>query len=145
VGRRRTARRPEELVTAVTVTPSPPFSGEAYVKLGRRRAMEIAIVGVAARLTFDEGLSEIRDARVAVCAAAQVPYRATDAEHRLIGAPLDEESLAEAGRLAAGPASPIDDVRASAEYRRRVIGSLLIRAATRCQDRARAARDVERP
>jgi carbon-monoxide dehydrogenase medium subunit len=144
-GRRLTARRADELLTSVTLTPPPPVSGEAYVKLGRRRAMEIAIVGVAVRLTFDENLREVRDARVAVCAAAQIPYRAIEAERRLIGAELDAETLAEAGRLAAGLASPIDDVRASADYRTRVIGSLLIRAANRCRERAHSTRSGDRP
>lgn len=136
LARRQTARRPDELVTALALERPRPWTAEAYVKLGRRRAMEIAIVGLAMRLSFDEAREQIVDARVAVCAAAERPYRAPDAEAALIGSTLDEETLAEAGRLAAAPASPIDDVRASAEYRRRVIESLTVRAAQRCRDRA---------
>jgi aerobic carbon-monoxide dehydrogenase medium subunit len=141
LARRQTARRPDELVTALILERPRPRTYEAYVKLGRRRAMEIAIVGLAMRLTFDEALAEIVDARVAVCAAAQRPYRAPDAEASLIGCRLDEETLAAAGRLAAAPASPIDDVRASAEYRRRVIKSLTVRAAQRCRSRALASKE----
>lgn len=138
LARRQTARRPDELVTALALERPRPRTSEAYVKLGRRRAMEIAIVGLAMRLSFDEALEEIVDARVAVCAAAYRSYRAPEAEAALIGSTLDEETLAKAGRLAAGLASPIDDVRASAEYRTRVIGSLTIRAAQRCCSRAQA-------
>lgn len=139
LARRQTARRPDELVTALVLERPRPRTSEAYVKLGRRRAMEIAIVGLAMRLSFDEALEDVVDARVAVCAAAQRPYRAPGAEARLIGSRLDEGALAEAGRLAAGLASPIDDVRAGAEYRRRVIESLTVRAAQRCRARALGA------
>jgi carbon-monoxide dehydrogenase medium subunit len=139
LARRQTARLPDELVTALVLDRPRPRSAEAYVKLGRRRAMEIAIVGLAMRLSFDEALEKIVDARVAVCAASQRPYRAADAEASLIGSAFDEIDLAAAGRLAARPASPIDDVRASADYRRRVIESLTVRAAQRCRSRALAS------
>ncbi|MGH3004750.1 MAG: FAD binding domain-containing protein [Gaiellaceae bacterium] len=144
IGRRRTARRPDELVTAVTLSRPPAASGEAYLKLGRRRAMEIAIVGLAVRLAFaDDGEvgddGEVADARIAVCAASERPYRADDAERALVGSRLEDDAVAEAGRLVAAAASPIDDVRASADYRRRVLEGMVARAAQRCRERALAA------
>src|SRR5438094_5728520 len=50
VGRRSTQRRPEELVTRLSLQPVGPRTGETYLKIGRRGAMEVAIVGLAMRL-----------------------------------------------------------------------------------------------
>lgn len=134
--RRATVRRPGELLTAVEFERIPGNTGQAYVKVGRRRAMEIAIVGMAMRLTFDQRMRTVEDARIAICAAAPRPFRATEAERRLIGSELEGSVLVEAGRLAAAAASPIDDVRASAAYRRQLIAGLVARAAVTCRHRA---------
>lgn len=136
LGRRATQRRPDELLTAVTVPRTAAATGDVYLKIGRRRAMEIAIVGMAMRLTFDERIETVLDARIAICAAAPRPFRAAEAERRLVGTRLDASSLAEAGRLAAAAASPIDDLRASAAYRTWLIASLVARAAAACRRRA---------
>lgn len=136
LGRRATARRPGELLTAVEFERIQGNTGEVYLKVGRRRAMEIAVVGMAMRLTFDERMRTVQDARIAVCAAAPRPFRAVEAERRLIGTELEQAAVAEAGRLAAAAASPIDDVRASAAYRRQIIGLLVARAAATCRQRA---------
>lgn len=141
LGRRATLRRPDELLTSVQAPRTADATGEVYLKVGRRRAMEIAIVGMAMRLTFDERLQTVLDARIAICAAAPRPFRAAEAERRLVGTQLDTLALAEAGRLAAAAASPIDDVRASAAYRTQIIASLVARAAAAC--RRRAAGDSE--
>src|SRR5439155_27359274 len=52
LGRRTTDRRPDELVTRVALEPLGPRAGETYLKIGRRSAMEVAVVGLAARLAF---------------------------------------------------------------------------------------------
>lgn len=139
LGRRATVRRPEELLTVVQLQSIAEHTGQVYLKLGRRRAMEIAIVGMAMRLVFDERMRTVLDARIAVCAAAPGPFRAAEAERRLVGTQLEEPVLAEAGRLTAAAARPIDDIRASAAYRRRVIESLVARAADTCRRRAARA------
>lgn len=136
LGRRATARRHDEMLTAIQFQRITGNTGQAYLKVGRRRAMEIAVVGMAMRLTFDERMRTVLDARIAVCAAAPRPFRATEAERRLVGTGLEEPVLAEAGTLASAAATPIDDVRASAAYRRQVIGALVARAADTCRRRA---------
>lgn len=135
LGRRLTQRQPDELLTSVQFPRAADATGEVYLKVGRRRAMEIAIVGMAMRLTFDERLETVLDARIAICAAAPRPFRAAEAERRLVGTRLDTWTLAEAGRLAAAASSPIDDIRASASYRTQVIASLVARAAAACRRR----------
>ncbi|OJH38978.1 FAD binding domain-containing protein [Cystobacter ferrugineus] len=69
-----------------------------------------------------------QEARVAVGSCGPVPLHLTEADQRLVGTRLGELEVAEAGRLLAQAAAPIDDVRGSAEYRRLLIPRLLGRA-----------------
>ncbi len=135
IDRRVTARRPEELLVGIELPDVPPQTGETYVKLGRRSAMEVAIVGLAARLTIDpEGTVE--RARIAVCSVAPRPFRATVAEEILQGSHLEDDAVAEAGAALLAASSPIDDARATASYRRRVLPGILARAVAACRLRA---------
>ncbi len=137
LGRRRTARAPEELVTALEMEPLPPRSAETYLKVGPRSRMEVAVVGLALRLSFAEDATTVAAARIAACSVAPAPFRAGDAEAALVGSRLEPEAVAEAGRLLAAAARPIDDQRATAAYRRRVLGPLLARAVDVCRTRVR--------
>lgn len=139
VGRRRTTRRPDELVTALELEPIGPRTGEVYIKVGPRSAMEVALVGLAVRLTFGPDHRTVEDARVSVCSVAPVPYRVGEAESLLIDSTLSDETLADAGRALELSAEPIDDQRASASYRRRVLAPLLKRAVEQAGDRVREA------
>ncbi len=134
-GRKATARQPEELLTSISLDRPGPHTGETYLKIGRRKAMEVAIVGLASRITFAES-GVVTDARVAVCSVAPVPFRATNAEARLVGTELSDEDVAEAARLLEEAAAPIDDPRASASYRRRILRPLLQRTLATCRERA---------
>lgn len=135
VGRRRTAREPGEIVTRFSLDPPGPRTGEVYLKVGRRRAMEVAVVGLAARLAFDED-GTVADARIAVCSVAPAPFRASAAEAALRGSRLEEAAISDAGSHLLESAQPIDDPRASAAYRRRVLAPLLGRAVGICRKRA---------
>jgi len=133
-----TARRADELVTRVRFASLPPRSATAFLKAGRRRAMEISVVCVAVRLTLDASLERCVAARVALGAVAPTTLRARSAERVLGGQSLTERVLADAGRAAAAEARPISDVRASARYRALLIETLVPRALARCVARARA-------
>lgn len=134
LGRRRTSRRPDEIVTALEVQPLRPRNAEAYLKVAPRSAMEVALVGLAARLAFSKN-GEVEEARISVCSVSEVPYRAGEAESALLGSHLDDETVREAGALLTRSADPIDDHRASAAYRRRVLSPLLARAVEVCRNR----------
>jgi carbon-monoxide dehydrogenase medium subunit len=136
LGRKQTARAPQELVTAVSLERPAERTGEVYVKVARRRAMEVAVVGLAARLAFATD-GTVSDARIALCSVAPTPYRATEVETLLAGTTLDDDALAAAGEALTRSAAPIDDPRASAAYRRRVLAPLLRRAVAACRERAR--------
>ena len=122
---RKTAARPEELMTAVVINPLETADRCAYYKLQLRRAMAIAVVGVAVVLRMEE--SVCAEAAIGMGAVAAVPYRAQAAEAHLQGKEIGEAEIEAAAAAAADGARPIDDVRASAAYRRKMCGVLVRR------------------
>lgn len=126
-GNRRTLRRPDEMVTGLLVPGCAPGARSVFLKLGSRAYLVISIAMVAAVL---EPASDgtVGRLRVAVGACSAVPLRLTALEAELVGVPIDG-SLAERVRpdhLSA--LTPIDDVRASADYRRDAALTLVRRA-----------------
>ncbi len=134
------ARRPGELLTAVSFPALPPRSATAFLKAGRRRAMEISVVCVAARLTLDAD-GRCRRARIALGAVAPRTIRAREAERALEGHVLAGDVMEQAGRAAAAECRAIGDVRASERYRRHLTRTLVTRAIARCAERI-ASEDV---
>lgn len=125
VGPGQTVLAPGELLEELFVPWPVPGSVSSYTKLSPRKAMDLAIVGVAVALGRNGGALQTRIGLVAV---APTPLRATTAEAHVEAAGLvDSEVANEAGRLAAQAASPIDDVRATADYRRAMVDRLVTR------------------
>ena len=134
LGNRRTLLRPDQLLTAILI-PKPAHSARShFVKLGARKYLIVSIVIVAATLEIEAG--RVSAARVAVGAASAVAQRLPLLEAALIGQRCDA-SLGEHARTEhLAPLAPIDDVRASREYRldagltlvRRVLSQLGARA-----------------
>ncbi|HUQ78833.1 MAG TPA: FAD binding domain-containing protein [Patescibacteria group bacterium] len=132
----RTSADPVELLTTVIVPAPAPSSGSAYIRLEYRRAMEIAVVGAAAFVTLaDDG--SIRLARVALTAVAPTIVRAPEAESVLEGAAGTPATFRAAGAAAAASAHAIDDVRASADYRRAMLAVVVARTVAAAVARAR--------
>jgi CO/xanthine dehydrogenase FAD-binding subunit len=126
VGPGRTALGPGEFIRTVRV-PIPKTGGDAfYHKVGKRRALTIAIASLGALLRTEDG--RFAEARLAAGSVAPTPIRLRAVEERLRGASLTDGAIAEAKRLAIEAVSPISDVRATAEYRSRVVGDLVARA-----------------
>jgi carbon-monoxide dehydrogenase medium subunit len=139
LGPNRTARHPDELLTRVALSALPPRAATAFLKAGRRRAMEISVVCVAARLVLDASLERCLEARVALGAVAPTAVRAHAAERLLEGQPVGGEAFRRAAEAAQESCRPIDDVRASAAFRQHLVGVLVRRALDRCVERARRA------
>jgi carbon-monoxide dehydrogenase medium subunit len=133
-GRRSTAIRPDELLTHLKAAACRTGSGEVYLKVAPRTAMEVAVVGLAVRIALSDGV--VAAARVAATAVAAAPFRSAAAEDVLIGSRLEPETVAEASRLLVEESQPIDDARASASYRRMVLVRLLGRALDIAKSRA---------
>lgn len=122
-GVRRTVLRPDELLRAVRFRALPPEQRGLFLKLGLRRAQAISVINLAVVLTF-EGPT-IAAARIALGSLAPTVVRAGAAEAFLAGKTLDSQVCAEAGRLARGDVSPIDDLRGSAGYRLKTLEALV--------------------
>lgn len=125
-----TVLAPGELLAAVTLPARAGRWHTAYQRLDVRRAMDIALASVAASLRMEGG--RVVEARIALGAVAPVPLRATAAESALVHRTLDEAALAAAAQAAMAQARPITDLRATAEYRRAMVGVLVRRALEAC-------------
>src|SRR3990170_3528437 len=100
VGPARTAVAPGELLTGVTIPPQPAGRvGSAYLRLGYRAAMEIAVVGAAALVALDAS-GRCTEARVALTAVAPTVVRAPESETVLRGATPPADLVAEAAARA---------------------------------------------
>lgn len=133
-GQRQTDRAFDEIVTTIRFAKPSPRSATAFLKSGRRKAMEIALVSVAARLTLNAA-GRCQDVRIALGAVAPLAMRAAAAEQLMEAGRPDDDRLRAAGHSAAVLATPISDVRASAEYRRRLVETLVPRTLRLCLDR----------
>lgn len=139
VGPDQTAIRPAEVLTEIIVPPLPPRTGTAFFKVMRRRAMDCSIVAAAARITLADDGQTVVEARVALGAVAPNPFRVNQAEALLVGNTLSPDLLREAAMAARDVSSPISDVRASADYRRMLVKTLVERAVSQAATRALSA------
>ena len=117
LGPGKNARSDDEIMTEVQV-PEPDAQAKSnFVKLSRRKGMDLSIANAAAWLTPDSSDGVCEDIKIALGAVAPVPMRAKKAENTLIGKKLDLDTIREAALMAQEEVAPISDVRASAEYR----------------------------
>jgi len=125
LGPRRTVLQPGEVLTEIIVPLREDFTA-SFLRMGRRKALTLSIVNVAAGLAMDG--QQVSQARIALGAVAPTPIRAYKAEQLLQGRKMAPELFAEAAAVAATEISPISDLRASADYRRKISVVLVRRA-----------------
>jgi CO/xanthine dehydrogenase FAD-binding subunit len=125
-GPNETVLTEEEILQEIRVPNLPPPSRGTYLKLTPRRSMDLAIVGVAAVVSAEDGVCN--DIRIALGAVAPTPIRARRAEEMIRGQKLSYEVVERAAQIAAGECRPISDHRASEEYRCRMVEVLTKRA-----------------
>ena len=92
-----------------------------YLKFSRRKATDLALVGVASVLTMDSALDNCTDISIVLGAVAPTPLRAKRAEAVLRGNKISDSLVKEVARVASEEAVPITDVRASLWYRNQII------------------------
>ena len=127
IGNRRTARAPDEIMTAILLRDDFVTARSSFRKLGARRHLVISIVMVAALLDIDSN-NHVQTARIAVGAASAVARRLDGLEQRLVGARADNAIGDIVSTEDFGSLSPIDDLRATAAYRREAAAELVRRA-----------------
>ncbi|MGO8879758.1 MAG: FAD binding domain-containing protein [Desulfomonilaceae bacterium] len=124
-----------EIVTEIIVPKQSTRTGGAYQKFGRRAAMELPLIGVGVLLTLEEGSNRCVKARVALGVAAPTPIRTLSAERYLIGKEINQDTLDEAGKLAAEESRVRDSIRGLAWYRREMVAVYVQRMGMKCLQR----------
>jgi len=126
IGPSKTIIQAGEMLTALHI-PSPEHKAVAtYYKHSTRRAMDLAIVGVSALLWRIE---DKHYARIGLSAVAPTPIRVYQAEQLISGVKcIDDKLISEIAKLASEACCPINDVRASIEYRQTMVQALIKKA-----------------
>ena len=132
----QTVLKSDEILGEVQVSNPPPRSGGVYIKQTVRKALDLAIVGVAVLVTMEGPI--LREVKIALGAVAPTPIRARRAEEILRGRTITDGLLEKAGQMAMEESSPIDDVRSSAEYRRKMVKVLAMRAMRQAVEQTKA-------
>jgi len=171
LGPNRVAMEPGELVKGFAMPAFSENTGSAYIKHTRRQAMDLPILGIAARVTIRvdgsetgcrdafctvDSISNIikrleeeklvcEDVRIAMGVVAPTPVRAKRAEEALAGEVVSEALFEEIGEIAASESQPRDSVRGEAWYRRDMVRVLTKRAILQAVDRVMRPDDTIRP
>ncbi len=127
IGPGKTTLAPGEIICQVRFAPLPSGTRSLFTRLGNRQGMVISVVSAAVVLQVDSD-NTVSDVRIALGAVAPTAIRCTAAEELLRGQIMDAGRLEAAAEVAVQASRPIDDVRASARYRRHVVRILVRRA-----------------
>jgi carbon-monoxide dehydrogenase medium subunit len=134
-GPKMNSLRPGELLTEIRFRVPLTRSGASFHRLGRRRGMTLSLVNAAAYVATDGALCQ--EARVALGSVAPTPIRVLEVEGMLKGERLSQRLIEEAAVACRRSIAPVDDIRASAEYRREMACVLTKRALNDAWVRAR--------
>ena len=126
----------DEILESVLLEKPEAHSGSAYLKLGIREALEISLVNVAVCITMEGVDGPIKAARVVMGSVGPTPLISVSAEKILLGKNPSEALFLAAGEAAAMDSKPIDDFRASADYKRAMVKELTRRALAKAYERA---------
>lgn len=127
-----------EILTDIVIPQLPERTGGGYVKHGRREAMELPMLGVGVLISLEEDMITCANACICLGVAAPTPFRPLSAEKFLVGKPVNEENLSEAGKMAGQESKVRDSIRGVAWYRREMVGVLVKRMGLLAVERAKA-------
>jgi xanthine dehydrogenase iron-sulfur cluster and FAD-binding subunit A len=125
LGVRKTVMQPDEMLVDISFPAMKDNQRGTFMKLGLRRAQAISVVDVAMTLTFEE--DTVSEAAITLGAVTPTIIHAKQAEVYLKGRQLSDEVIDETARLTMEAATPIDDIRGSANYRREMVRVLTAR------------------
>ena len=126
LGTYETALRPGELVSALTVPPSPSVFQAEYIKFTTRSSEDRPCAGVVAMIRREDGIC--REARLVIGAVSPAPVRVHKAEELARGEKISADLFHAMADEAAKAVDPIDDLRGPADYKRHIVGVLARRA-----------------
>lgn len=129
-----TVMESDEIMTSIFVPFPPSASGTSYKHISARGRVDISAVCVGAMVRMEGEVCS--DVKIVLGAVAPTPMRAIEAEKAIKGKKLTERNIDKASEIAMTEASPITDVRASADYRRKMVSILTGRALKEARERA---------
>jgi carbon-monoxide dehydrogenase medium subunit len=115
-----TVIEPQEVIESIRVPPPPERCGSSYMRLSARSKVDIVAVSVASLLTLSAS-GVIDTARISLAAVAPTPLLVHEASDMLVGQKPSEELFAKVAATVKQASKPIDDVRATAAYRRGMV------------------------
>lgn len=130
VGPGKTALAGNEYLKAIVFPDPPPGAAGVYLKIGRSKIGDLAIVGVAVLGYPDDGVPAGLSFRIGLNSTAPTPYRVPAVEEFLSLQPLSTGMLAQAAEAAMDISAPIEDVRASALYQKKMVRNLTLKGLT---------------
>jgi len=133
----RTVLQAGELLVEFQIASPARNSSDAYLRFIPRNEMDIAVVGVGASVTLDLNDDRVSEARIGLGAVGPTPIFAREASQALAGKRISDDAIERAAQLAIAAASPIDDMRGTAEFRRHITGVLTRRVLAKAIERAR--------
>ena len=134
-GPSKTVLASDELLVSISIPAAKANQGARYIRFIPRNEMDIAVAGAGVSVEIEDGA--FTSARVALASVAPTPLFVQEAGDSLAGKPVNDESIAEAARLASAAAKPITDMRGTAEYRTHLCEVLTRRALNTAVERAK--------
>lgn len=150
-GVRRTVMQPDEILVDIAFPAMTNLQRGTFIKLGLRRAQAISVVNAAAVITFEAGHEsgkesrKVKTVKITLGAVAPTIIHAQNAEAYLCDLELSAETVKKAAELAMQSATPIGDVRSSAEYRREMVRVCVLRALRQIESKTEQQSLPERP
>lgn len=121
LGAKKTVLDPGEILVSIIIPKPAAKSSSGYIKYGRRKAMDLALLGAAASVTLSDDGNTFKVVKIGLTTSAPVPMAALEAASFLADKPVTAEVIDEAGRLASGEAKSRSSWRCSAEYRHEIL------------------------
>jgi len=121
----QTVLEPDQILKEIVIELPQHLSAGCYLKLRRRKAVDVSLAGVAFQAETGADNKRLAKAGIAIGGVAPTSIRVTEAEEMLVGLPLDEAmaKISDCAKIVAKAANPIDDVRATASYRRTIVSA----------------------
>jgi len=126
LGVRKTVMEADEIVTDIFFDAPGPFEHSYFIKTALRKAQAISVINISVLVDLENGIA--KDAKITLGATAPTIIHAEGAEEFIVGKDLTDEVIAETASLTAQAASPISDLRGSADYRSYMVGVIAKRA-----------------
>lgn len=124
LGNRKNALAEGEMVTKFVLPEPTAKSACRYGYVGLREAMEIDAVNMAVNLVLENDGQTVKDVKLVMGSVSPMPLVSTEVPALMIGHKFSDELVEKAAEATQSEAKPISDIRASAEYRRDVVGVL---------------------